>query len=68
MPVHVALRPEDMPGRPLSRVACGKCGEHVQDGREVRRDSAVLCRSCAGSGYFTLVKTSFCEERYAKKT
>src|SRR3990172_8653209 len=29
MEVKVALRPEDMPGRPLRRVRCDSCGEHV---------------------------------------
>jgi formylmethanofuran dehydrogenase subunit E len=68
MPVQVQIRPEDMPGRPLSRVECRECGEHVQDGREVRRDGEVLCKACAGGGYYTQVKPSYCEERYAKKS
>jgi formylmethanofuran dehydrogenase subunit E len=62
MPVQAQLRPEDMPGRPLSRVVCDACGEHVQDRREVRRDGTVLCKACAGGGYYTPEK-----ERYAKK-
>jgi len=66
MPVQVTLRPEDMPGRPLSRVACGACGEHVQDGREVRREQAVLCKACAGEGYYSTAKPFFVEVRYAK--
>jgi len=45
----VELRPEDMPGRPLSRIACDDCGEHVQDGREVHRDGEILCKACAGA-------------------
>jgi len=68
MHVQVRLRPEDMPGRPLSRVVCEACGEHVQDGREVRRDGDVLCKACAGSGYYTPEDVSFCMERYAKKS
>ena len=51
MQVEVKLKPEDMPGRPLSRVRCEQCGEHVQDMREVRRSEGVLCRSCANEGY-----------------
>lgn len=50
--VEVDLRPEDMPGRPLSRVRCEQCGEHVQDMREVRTDEGVLCRSCANESYY----------------
>lgn len=52
MNVSIELRPGDMPGRPLRRVACGVCGEYVQDMREVVRDGSVLCRSCAGESYY----------------
>jgi len=51
-PVEVDLRPEDAPGRPLSRVRCEECGEHVQDMREVRREGRVLCRPCACGTYW----------------
>jgi formylmethanofuran dehydrogenase subunit E len=66
MPVQLTLRPEDMPGRPLSRVVCGECGEHVQDGREVRREGAILCKACAGEGYYSVVEPLLSEVRYAK--
>jgi formylmethanofuran dehydrogenase subunit E len=49
--VSVALRPEDLPGRPLGRVPCSSCGEFVQDLREVRCNGRVLCRSCWEGGY-----------------
>jgi len=52
MEVTVKLNPEDMPGRPLSRVQCDNCGEYVQDLREVCRRGKILCRPCAGSGYY----------------
>ena len=68
MPVQVTLRPEDMPGRPLARVMCEACGEHVQDRREVRREGAVLCKACAGNGYYTPEGVFFPVERYAKKS
>ena len=51
--VEVTLPPEDMPGPPRSRVACEKCGDYVQDGREVNDAGAVLCHACARGGYFT---------------
>jgi formylmethanofuran dehydrogenase subunit E len=50
--VTVKINPEDMPGRPLRRVKCEGCGEHVQDMREVRKGGRVLCRPCAGGGYY----------------
>lgn len=61
--VSVAVKPEDMPGRPLSRVRCGGCGEHVQDKREVHVDGRVLCRPCASTGYYEFLQG----DRYAKK-
>ena len=53
--VIVDLKAEDMPGRPLRRVQCASCGEHVQDMRDVVRDGAVLCRECAGHSYYRIV-------------
>ena len=50
--VRVALKPEDLPGRPRSRVACAQCGEGVNDGRERRMGDRALCRSCAGEKYY----------------
>ena len=66
MEVVVNLRPEDMPGRPLRRVQCDSCGEHVQDMREVCQDGKVLCVPCAQGGYYE-VKNSFLAVRYAEK-
>ena len=42
----------DAPGRPRSRVLCERCGEGVNDGREVRSGGSVLCRPCASGGYY----------------
>ena len=56
-PVRVKLRPEDLPGRPRSRVACERCGEGVNDGREVTQDGLVLCRSCAAGSYYEAVNS-----------
>ncbi len=51
-PVKLKLNPQDLPGRPRSRVACEQCGEDINDGRERRVDGRVLCRSCAGESYY----------------
>lgn len=67
MEVNIKLRPEDMPGRPLRRVQCDSCGEHVQDMREVQQDGKVLCAPCAGGSYY-VIKDSFLAVRYAKKS
>jgi formylmethanofuran dehydrogenase subunit E len=50
--VRVRLKPEDLPGRPHSRVTCEQCGEGVNDGRECRLGDRLLCRSCAGERYY----------------
>jgi len=52
MHVKVNLRPEDMPGRPISRVQCAMCGEHVQDMREINKNGKLLCKPCAEGGYY----------------
>jgi formylmethanofuran dehydrogenase subunit E len=65
--VTVILRPEDMPGRPLRRVPCDACGEHVQDMREIERDGRTLCKPCAEGGYYSRA-AAFSEEGYAEKS
>lgn len=53
--VRVKLRPEDLPGRPRSRVACDECGEGINDGRESYIEGRVLCRNCAGESYYEIL-------------
>ena len=67
MAVSVTIPPQDMPGRPLRRVPCDVCGEHVQDMREVYQDGRILCVPCAGVGYYA-VKDPPLAVRYAKKS
>jgi formylmethanofuran dehydrogenase subunit E len=51
--VEVEYGEMDMPGRPRSRVRCARCGEGVNDGREVTGpEGSVLCRPCAAGGYY----------------
>jgi formylmethanofuran dehydrogenase subunit E len=51
--VSVEYGEMDAPGRPRSRVACARCGEGVNDGREVKiADGVNLCRPCAQGGYY----------------
>jgi formylmethanofuran dehydrogenase subunit E len=51
--IRITIPPHDMPGRPLSRVQCDSCGEHVQDNREVSTGDKILCRACTGDAYYT---------------
>jgi len=53
--VKVDIPPEDMPGRPLKRVQCEKCGDWVQDCREIEKDGVVMCRPCAHGRYYELI-------------
>lgn len=60
--VRVAVSPEDMPGRPLSRVPCARCGEYVQDRREQKLGGDFVCRPCASGGYYRILQG----DRYAE--
>lgn len=62
MDVEVEIKPEDIPGRPVSRVRCGRCGEYVQDMRETYKDGIVMCKPCALGGYYSIIN----RKRYAK--
>lgn len=55
--VEVSIPPTDMPGRPLRRVQCARCGEWVQDGREMEADGQSVCRNCQSGAYFTKKKS-----------
>jgi formylmethanofuran dehydrogenase subunit E len=50
--VRVKVGPQDLPGRPRSRVTCEQCGEGVNDGRERLVNGRMLCRACAGESYY----------------
>jgi formylmethanofuran dehydrogenase subunit E len=43
---------QDRPGRPIRTVVCVRCGEQVQDAREVIKDGETLCRACACGAYY----------------
>lgn len=57
--VLVQIAPEDRPGRPISRVTCDRCGEGINDRREVVRDGHILCRACAHGAYYQPLALSF---------
>jgi formylmethanofuran dehydrogenase subunit E len=50
--VKVEIPEHDMPGRPVSRIQCGRCGEYVQDRREVLIKGKTLCKACAHGKYY----------------
>ena len=53
--VEVRIPEEDMPGRPMQRVKCGKCGEYVQDKRDVEINGKTLCKACAAGTYYKVL-------------
>jgi formylmethanofuran dehydrogenase subunit E len=50
--VKVEIKPEDMPGKPLKRVKCDKCGEYVQDLRDISVNDKVYCKACVHGAYY----------------
>ena len=50
--VSIPLPDSELPGPPVSVIACPGCGEDVLDGREVMRDGTAYCRACAGEAYY----------------
>ena len=51
--VKVKIPKCSMPGRPIKRVQCEKCGDWVQDCREIEKDGIILCHKCAYGAYYT---------------
>jgi len=50
--VRLVVPQEDQPGRPVRRAVCARCGEEVQDARDVVVDGETLCRACAFGAYY----------------
>lgn len=51
--VEVRVRAKGLPGYPRSRVICHKCGEGVNDGREISLPERItLCRPCVYGTYY----------------
>ena len=58
--VEVQVRGKDLPGHPRSRVICHKCGEGVNDGREINLpDRITLCPPCVYGTYYQPRPSSF---------
>lgn len=51
--VAVSVSPFDQPGHPIRRVVCARCGEGINDGREVVSQGRTICRACAGDKYYS---------------
>jgi formylmethanofuran dehydrogenase subunit E len=50
--VQLSTPIKDILSRPGIRVDCDVCGEEIMNEREIEQDGLVLCRACAGNGYY----------------
>jgi len=57
--VRLNISIERIISRPGKKAICDVCGEEIMNEREIIRDVAALCRSCAGSSYYSFV-ADFC--------
>ena len=51
-PVQLNTPLEDILSRAGRKAICEHCGEEIINGREVFNSDTVLCRTCAGDGYY----------------
>jgi formylmethanofuran dehydrogenase subunit E len=54
-PVQVDIPECDLPGRPQKRIQCEKCGDWVQDCRDVDQNAKRLCKPCAFGRYYQVI-------------
>jgi len=54
--VTVNIPETDLPGLPKQKVVCSACGERIVDGRELIKNSKILCRACANGSYYCEIK------------
>ncbi|OGQ86772.1 MAG: formylmethanofuran dehydrogenase [Deltaproteobacteria bacterium RIFOXYD12_FULL_56_24] len=52
--VKIIVPEEDMPGRPIRRVQCARCGDWVQDCREIIENGKPFCKPCALGRYYEI--------------
>jgi formylmethanofuran dehydrogenase subunit E len=55
--VRLNMSLEDLIGKPGKKSECSHCGEEIINGREMLLGNIVLCRPCAGEGYYHVGKT-----------
>ncbi|PKL60914.1 MAG: formylmethanofuran dehydrogenase [Methanomicrobiales archaeon HGW-Methanomicrobiales-4] len=56
----VTIQPEDMPGFPIKKSDCSRCGEEILDGKEIIIEEKSVCQNCAYTSYFTIIATDSC--------
>lgn len=53
--VMITIPKEDLPGFPVGKAVCSRCGEQISDSRQIVKNGKVLCRNCAGESYYTVI-------------
>jgi formylmethanofuran dehydrogenase subunit E len=51
-PVHLITPVSEIISNAGRKAVCEMCGEEIINAREIVKDGVVLCRGCAGEGYF----------------
>ncbi|MFA6362478.1 FmdE family protein [Methanoregula sp.] len=54
--VRITIKKEDLPGFPVEKANCSKCGEQISDNRHMVVNGRVLCRNCAGESYYSVIE------------
>jgi formylmethanofuran dehydrogenase subunit E len=54
-PVQLGAPVAELVSRPGLKAHCEVCNEEIMNGREVRREGALLCRACAAPAYYALL-------------
>jgi len=53
--VRLTIPKEDLPGFPVGKAVCSRCGEQISDNRHVVVGGKTLCRNCAGESYYRVI-------------
>lgn len=53
-PVTLTISLEKLLSKEGYRVQCERCGEEITNEREVSKNGQILCRACAGEGYYLI--------------
>ena len=61
--VRLVVPEEDMPGPPVSRVRCDRCGEGINDRRKVRNNGHILCHQNGCSQKLMVCHQNGCSQK-----
>ena len=66
--VELNISLEKLLSKPGYRVNCQVCGEEIINEREICSDKDILCRSCAGIGYYQLLDENIADRLYSRRS